>query len=153
MVNTRSLSVSAATLPKPTDVMHVMVKYNAVTYIVFRDGPFTSSGKLVSFDHTIEYGLCVTLANFQSQLYCTCSNIQNAKASMIESSSSSFSSHSQFGHLHIYHSHATSYLRRYQHRCGQSNTKCMPANVPPACRSTTAISALPHRILDIYPIS
>lgn len=69
IVNTRSLSVSAATLPNPTDVIHVIVKYNAVTYIVLRDGPFISSGKFVSFDQTYEYGLCVTFANFHNQLY------------------------------------------------------------------------------------
>lgn len=69
MVKTRSLSVSAATLPKPTDVIHVIVKYNAVTYIVFREGPLISSGKFDSFDQTYEYGLCVTFANFHNQLY------------------------------------------------------------------------------------
>ena len=47
VVNIFSLSVSAATLPKPTLVMHVMVKYNAVTYIVLRAGPLTSSGMLL----------------------------------------------------------------------------------------------------------
>lgn len=57
-----------------TDVIHVMVKYNAVTYIVFFDGPFIISGVLVSFIHTYEYGLCVTFANFHSQLYWTCDN-------------------------------------------------------------------------------
>lgn len=54
-----------------TDVMHVIVKYSAVTYIVFFDGPLMISGVFVSFIHTYEYGLCVTFANFQSQLYCT----------------------------------------------------------------------------------
>lgn len=52
-----------------TDVMHVIVKYNAVTYIVLRDGPLTSSGAVESLYQTYEYGLCVTLANFHNQLY------------------------------------------------------------------------------------
>lgn len=34
-----SLSVSDATFPNPTLVIHDMVKYNAVTYMVFRGGP------------------------------------------------------------------------------------------------------------------
>lgn len=51
MVNIFSLSVSAATLPNPTLVIHVIVKYSAVTYMVFLDGPFISSGgELESFD-------------------------------------------------------------------------------------------------------
>lgn len=69
MVKIFSLSVSAATLPKPTLVMHVIVKYNAVTYIVFLLGPFVNSGVPESFDQMYEYGDCVTLANFHSQLY------------------------------------------------------------------------------------
>lgn len=44
-----SLSVSAATLPNPTEVMQVMVKYKAVTYIVRLDGPATSSGAVEAF--------------------------------------------------------------------------------------------------------
>lgn len=69
MVKIFSLSVSAATLPKPTEVMQVMVKYSAVTYMVLRDGPLTSSGPSDSLDHTYEYGLCVTLASFHSHEY------------------------------------------------------------------------------------
>lgn len=56
MVKILSLSVSAATFPNPTEVIHVIVKYNAVTYIVFLDGPFINSGVLESFGHTYEYG-------------------------------------------------------------------------------------------------
>lgn len=75
MVNTRSLSVSAATLPKPTwnvqegcikfnpriplhpqvsltEVMQVIVKYSAVTYIDFFEGPLINSGAFVSLDQT-----------------------------------------------------------------------------------------------------
>lgn len=52
IVKILSLSVSAATFPKPTEVMHVIVKYNAVTYIVFLDGPFINSGVLESFGQT-----------------------------------------------------------------------------------------------------
>lgn len=37
---------------KPTEVMQVIVKYNAVTYIVRRGGPFTNSGSRLSFDQT-----------------------------------------------------------------------------------------------------
>lgn len=62
-----------------TDVIHVMVKYSAVTYIVFFDGPLIISGVFVSFIHTYEYGLCVTFANFHSQLYWTClRNVEHA---------------------------------------------------------------------------
>lgn len=71
VVNIFSLSVSAATFPKPTLVMQVMVKQRAVTYIVLRLGPLTSSGELLWFDHTYAYGLCVTFASFHNQLYCT----------------------------------------------------------------------------------
>lgn len=91
IVKTRSLSVSAATFPKPTyenigtvytvqsifitnfltDVIQVIVKYNAVTYIVFLDGPFINSGISVPFVHNSEYGCCVIFANFHNQLYCT----------------------------------------------------------------------------------
>lgn len=46
-----SLSVSAATLPNPTDVMQVMVKYSAVTYMVRLEGPATSSGAVLAFVH------------------------------------------------------------------------------------------------------
>lgn len=52
-----------------TDVMHVIVKYSAVTYIVFRDGPLTNSGALDSLDQMYEYGLWVTFASFHNQLY------------------------------------------------------------------------------------
>lgn len=69
IVKILSLSVSAATLPNPTDVMHVIVKYSAVTYIVFLEGPFINSGVPESFGQTYEYGLCVMFANFHSQLY------------------------------------------------------------------------------------
>lgn len=71
IVKIRSLSVSAATFPNPTDVMHVMVKYSAVTYMVFLDGPFISSGVDESLGHTYEYGFWVIFASFQSQLYWT----------------------------------------------------------------------------------
>lgn len=54
IVKILSLSVSAATLPNPTDVIHVIVKYSAVTYIVFLEGPFMSSGVLESFGHMYE---------------------------------------------------------------------------------------------------
>lgn len=64
-----SLSVSAATLPKPTLVIQVIVKYKAVTYIVFLLGPLVSSGVPESLDQIYEYGDWVTLANFHSQLY------------------------------------------------------------------------------------
>lgn len=37
-----------------TEVMHVIVKYKAVTYIVLRDGPLISSGPFDSFDHMYE---------------------------------------------------------------------------------------------------
>ena len=36
---TFSLSVSAATLPKPIEVIHVIVKYSAVMYIECTGGP------------------------------------------------------------------------------------------------------------------
>lgn len=51
MVKIFSLSVSAATLPKPTEVMQVIVKYNAVTYIVLLDGPATNSGAVLVLVH------------------------------------------------------------------------------------------------------
>lgn len=54
IVKILSLSVSAATFPNPTEVMQVIVKYNAVTYIVFLEGPLTSSGVLESLGHTYE---------------------------------------------------------------------------------------------------
>jgi hypothetical protein len=47
------LSVSGATFPNPTLVMHVMVKYRAVTYIVCRGGPSINSARkleLPAFD-------------------------------------------------------------------------------------------------------
>lgn len=69
MVKIFSLSVSAATFPNPTLVMHVIVKYNAVTYIVFRLGPFISSGPPESLDQMYEYGDWVTFASFHNQLY------------------------------------------------------------------------------------
>lgn len=56
MVNIFSLSVSDATLPKPTLVMHDMVKYSAVTYMVFLEGPFISSVELVISLTLYEYG-------------------------------------------------------------------------------------------------
>lgn len=37
------------------------------------------SGVFVSFSHTYEYGLCVTFANFHSQLYWTYKRITNTK--------------------------------------------------------------------------
>jgi len=43
IVNTFSLSVSGATLPNPTLVMQVIVKYKAVTYMVLRGGPAANS--------------------------------------------------------------------------------------------------------------
>ena len=46
-----SLSVSAATLPNPTEVMQVIVKYNAVTYMVLLDGPATNSGAVLVLVH------------------------------------------------------------------------------------------------------
>lgn len=49
IVKILSLSVSAATLPNPTEVIQVMVKYKAVTYMVFLDGPLISSGVLLDF--------------------------------------------------------------------------------------------------------
>lgn len=52
--------------------MQVMVKYKAVTYMVFFDGPLISSGAFVSLDHTYEYGFWVTFANFHSQLNWIC---------------------------------------------------------------------------------
>lgn len=58
-------------------VMHVIVKYSAVTYMVFLLGPLMISGVFVSFIHTYEYGLCVTFANFHSQLYWTCLQTRN----------------------------------------------------------------------------
>lgn len=51
-----SLSVSEATLPKPTLVIHDMVKYSAVTYMVFLGGPCTSSVELAWSVITYEYG-------------------------------------------------------------------------------------------------
>lgn len=51
-----------------TEVMQVMVKYRAVTYMLFRDGPLTNSGP-VSLLQIYEYGDCVTFASFHSQLY------------------------------------------------------------------------------------
>lgn len=51
MVNIFSLSVSAATFPNPTEVMQVMVKYRAVTYIVRLEGPAMSSGAVLAFVH------------------------------------------------------------------------------------------------------
>jgi len=47
IVKILSLSVSAATLPNPTEVIQVMVKYKAVTYMVFLEGPLISSGVLL----------------------------------------------------------------------------------------------------------
>lgn len=61
-----------------TEVMHVMVKYSAVTYILLRDGPFISSGP-VSLLQMYEYGDCVTFASFHSQLYCIYSKIKTSK--------------------------------------------------------------------------
>ena len=52
MVKIFSLSVSAATLPKPTLVMQVMVKYRDETYMVFLEGPRTSTGAIVSLDQS-----------------------------------------------------------------------------------------------------
>lgn len=51
MVKIFSLSVSAATLPNPTEVMQVIVKYNAVTYMVLLDGPATNSGAVLVLVH------------------------------------------------------------------------------------------------------
>ena len=50
-----SLSVSAATLPKPTLVMQVMVKYKAVTYMVFLLGPFNNSTEATLVLSTASY--------------------------------------------------------------------------------------------------
>lgn len=48
IVNIFSLSVSGDTLPKPTLVMQVMVKYSDVTYMVKRTGPpINSLGKVM----------------------------------------------------------------------------------------------------------
>lgn len=50
MVNIFSLSVSGETLPNPTDVMQVMVKYRADMYMVHLLGPPTSSrGNVIFF--------------------------------------------------------------------------------------------------------
>uniref|UniRef100_A0A224Y3K0 Putative secreted protein n=1 Tax=Panstrongylus lignarius TaxID=156445 RepID=A0A224Y3K0_9HEMI len=70
MVKIFSLSVSAATLPNPTLVIQVIVKYRAVTYMVFLEGPFINSNVLDSFVQMYEYGVCVTLASFHNQEYC-----------------------------------------------------------------------------------
>lgn len=69
MVNIFSLSVSGATLPKPTLVIQVIVKYKAVTYIVLLDGPFVSSVVVPLFIQEYEYGICVKFANFHSHEY------------------------------------------------------------------------------------
>lgn len=47
MVKIFSLSVSGATLPKPTLVIQVIVKYNDVIYIVDLSGPPSSSTRAV----------------------------------------------------------------------------------------------------------
>lgn len=48
IVNIFSLSVSGETLPKPTEVMQVMVKYKAEMYIVHLVGPpMSSRGKVI----------------------------------------------------------------------------------------------------------
>ena len=49
MVNIFSLSVSGETLPKPTDVMQVIVKYSADMYMVHLFGPPTRSRGNVMF--------------------------------------------------------------------------------------------------------
>jgi len=64
-----SLSVSEATFPNPTLVIHDMVKYRAVTYMVFLGGPCTSSVELACSVIMYEYGYCVMLANFHSHEY------------------------------------------------------------------------------------
>lgn len=64
-----SLSVSEATLPNPTLVMHDMVKYSAVTYMVFLGGPCTSSVALAWSVMMYEYGYWVMLASFHSHEY------------------------------------------------------------------------------------
>lgn len=48
IVNIFSLSVSGETLPKPTDVMQVIVKYKAEMYMVhFVGPPCNSRGKVI----------------------------------------------------------------------------------------------------------
>ena len=46
IIDTFSLSVSAATFPNPIDVMQVIVKYRAVTYIENIEGPPDIEGYL-----------------------------------------------------------------------------------------------------------
>ncbi len=74
MENIFSLSVSAATLPNPTEVMQVIVQYKAVTYIVLRLGPPMNSifeiVSLSSLNDTVwVQGCWLMLARVQSQPY------------------------------------------------------------------------------------
>ena len=58
-VNNFSLSVSAATFPKPMEVIHVMVKYNAVRYMLLIGGPPSIRGSR-------ELGIVVALSYTKS---------------------------------------------------------------------------------------
>lgn len=61
MVNIFSLSVSGETLPKPTEVMQVMVKYRADMYMVHLLGPPTRSRGNVMFLLMGSKGACLLL--------------------------------------------------------------------------------------------
>lgn len=59
IVNIFSLSVSGDMLPKPTDVIHVIVKYSAEMYIVSLFGPPIKSRGNVMFFVIGSKGFCI----------------------------------------------------------------------------------------------